>query len=1003
VILRRIKLLLALVLFFIAPITRAADPIKPSRVITVRDGLPQSYVSGVFQDANGFLWVATLNGLGRYDGREFKNYQHTATDTAGLSGNTILFLFDAGDNNIWLCYSDDKIDQLNTVTGRITHIWKEKSFELLKHQAGYFKSMVRDTRGYCWMMATDGGVYRIDRKKFSVRHFSMAQLGLDKAVIGVGLYANQLMLFTMTHVAMYDNAPIRAVYKAYPFVLKKPDNSQQNLYSPGIRPNGDIIMNDSQGIVIWNPFTGSLSQIRESRTGGPGKLIGGFDKAGNYYFEFNLGINMLRPDNNIMKWAPLTATDKGYPTCIYQDRSGVLWVGTNGFGLRQYNLVKTGLPGYANNHSFMGDALILTGVPVMQIEKTFLKEAVEFAHRSTTYKDSVWITDKFKLRADPQLVLCINKQVSTRNFRNRDANTASQLQSVRFLATDAGGVLWGINQHHQFLKFDTKKLTYKICGKASFEEDEEVNGIIADGDATFYISTSRNLARVDAMTGKTEKLTSFLPTKDLLSLSHDPDNKNILWIGTLSDGLLRFDLETKKMQMFSTATGLPNNTIYSVIFGNDKLMWCSSNKGIFSIDRKSQAIRSFTSRDGLQDDEFNRFYYMRLADGSLAFGGPLGYAIFNPAKLEVDDFNPQLVLTDLNIINRPNMGEFLSTIKTLNLRYDQNFITATFAAMQFNLPDKIQYRYRLKGLDKNWIMLGNQNKASYTSLPPGSYTLLLNATNTAGKWSTYIPQIKINIATPYWRTWWFYMALFLLIALLVYIVVKFRVKNFHKIQAQKLQFEREAMELHALALRARMNPHFIFNCLNSIKALIQEKQDQKAVNYLTTFSVLIRNQLNNKSNEITLQDELETCKLYLELEAMRFEERISYRLDIADDEELLQTKVPPLILQPIIENAIVHGLLPSEQGGVVSIKVYRDDEFGICEVQDNGVGRAAAEINKQRSSRLHQSKGIHLLEERITMHNRMNEHGGSLETIDLFNQDGTASGTLVIIKFNMEL
>ncbi|MBC7401205.1 MAG: histidine kinase, partial [Mucilaginibacter sp.] len=314
-----------------------------------------------------------------------------------------------------------------------------------------------------------------------------------------------------------------------------------------------------------------------------------------------------------------------------------------------------------------------------------------------------------------------------------------------------------------------------------------------------------------------------------------------------------------------------------------------------------------------------------------------------------------------------------------------------------------QYRYMLKGLDKNWIMLGNANKASYTSLPPGSYTLMLNASNTAGKWSTHIPQIKINIAAPYWKTWWFYQVVFLSIVVIVYVIVKSRIRDFHKAQTQKLQFEREAIELHAMALRARMNPHFIFNCLNSIKALIQEKDDQKAVNYLTTFSILIRNQLNNKSNQITLQDELQTCKLYLELEAMRFEGRIAYRFDVADDEELKETIVPPLILQPIVENAIVHGLLPLEQGGEVSIKVYRDGDFGVCEIEDNGIGRAAAEVNKQKSSRLHQSKGINLLEERITMHNRMNEHVGSLETIDLFSPDGKPAGTLVIIKFNIDI
>jgi ligand-binding sensor domain-containing protein len=1000
---RYLTLALTLIFCFALQLSKAAEPVKVTRIITVRDGLPQSYVSGIFQDASGFLWVATLNGLGRYDGREFKTYQHTSANANGLGGNIILNFFNAGNNNLWLCYRDDKIDQLNTITGKITHLSDNKTFGLLKGQAGYFKSLVRDSRGTCWMMAHDGGIYSIDSRAFNVKYFSAARLGLREPVLGIAVINNKLTLFTRSALNICNDAAVVIQNIPYPFKITKPDNTVQNIYAAVVRTNGDVIVGDSQGIAIWNPSTNFLKQIPMVRLMGPGKVIGAFDHSGNLFFEFNGGLAMLTANNTLVnQWAPVDASMPGSPTCVYADRSGVLWVGSNGFGLRQYNLVKTGLPGFPNQHAFMGDALIRTGVPPTQIAHTFLNKATEFANRSTTYHDSVWVANVFTKYANPQLLLSVNKQVTLKTFKNEDQTAGNETRNTKFLGTGGNGTLWAIDEQQRFLKFDAKKLTYKVYGKADIDEGEDITGLVPDEAGGFYISSVHNLCRVNLLTGRTENLTRFLPSKDILDMTNDPDDKAILWIGTLSDGLIRFNTQTKKVQVYSTATGLPNNTIYSVLFGNDNLMWCSTNKGIFALDKKTQAIRSFTSRDGLVDDEYNRYYFMKLPNGELAFGGPMGYTVFNPSKLEIDDFNPRVALTRLSIINRPD-EESLGTVNELNLRYDQNFITAEFAAMQFDIPEKIQYRYMLKGLDKNWIMLGNANKASYTSLPPGTYTLMLNATNTAGKWSTHIPQIKINIAAPYWRTWWFYQVVFLTLVVIVCVIVKSRIRRFHKAQAQKLQFEREAMELHAMALRARMNPHFIFNCLNSIKALIQEKDDQKAVNYLTTFSILIRNQLNNKSNQITLQDELETCKLYLELEAMRFEGRIAYRFDIADDEELKQTIVPPLILQPIVENAIVHGLLPLEEGGAVSIKVYRDGDFGVCEIEDNGIGRAAAEVNKQKSSRLHQSKGINLLEERITMHNRMNEHVGSLETIDLFTPEGKAAGTLVIIKFNIDI
>src|SRR6202000_635257 len=139
----------------------AAQTPNVSKILTVRDGLPQSYVSGIFQDRNGFLWIATLNGLCRYDGRMFINYRHTSADTSGRSGNIILYLFNAGNDDLLLCYMDGKMDLLNTVTGKVNHLWMNKGFEWPVSETGYFKSLIRNSRGVCWMMSADGGVYRI--------------------------------------------------------------------------------------------------------------------------------------------------------------------------------------------------------------------------------------------------------------------------------------------------------------------------------------------------------------------------------------------------------------------------------------------------------------------------------------------------------------------------------------------------------------------------------------------------------------------------------------------------------------------------------------------------------------------------------------------------------------------------------------------------------------------------------------------------------------------------
>jgi ligand-binding sensor domain-containing protein len=973
---------------------------QPSKIITVRDGLPQSYVSGIYQDKNGFLWLGTLNGLGRYDGREFKRYQHTSSNPFGMASNIILHFFNAGNDKVWLCYLDGRIDLLNTISGKIEHL----NFEALRPESGYFKSLVHSDK-FCWMMSGKGGIYQIGQQTHTVKYLSLAALNINAPILGLSMQGNNLLILTQTRLFVF-NQLTGAITQTRPYPFKsiaKFAHQLSMLYSPAVRPNGDLILIDAKGIEIWNPANNFYKLIPLTSAKTPSKHIATFDSNGNYFFEYNKGIYILRPNNTLATWSPATAEIKGIPTSICIDRSGVLWVGTNGFGLRQYNLSRTGLSGYQSRYSFPIDVLSVLGVQPTDVKHTFLGNSVPYANRMACYKDSIWIGDINRIRYDLKLALCVNKQITVKSFHNQNPSGKNELYAASFLAVSEHGNLWGLNKQAQLIKFDIRKFTFQLSPTISYDPTEQVNGLAIENDTAFYITTNKSLVKYNIRSRRTEKLTTYLPSKDLLYVSNDPDNKNILWIGTLSDGLIRFNKTNKTSQVFDTGTGLPNNTIYSILPGNDGSLWCSSNKGIFAFNSKTLTIRSYTSRDGLTDDEFNRYYYAQLPGGNLAFGGPLGYTVFNPVSLTTDAYNPQIALTDLNIINLPKTDAPLSAIKGLHLRYNQNFITATFAAMQFDAPEKLQYRYRLKDLDKNWIMLGNDNKVSYTSLPPGNYVLMLNATNTAGKWSSYIPQIRIIIAPPYWKTWWFYLGMVSAISLLIYLFLSTRIRSIQKVQAQKLQHEREAMELHAMALRARMNPHFIFNCLNSIKALIQQKDDTKAVRYLTTFATLIRKQLNNTGNEITLNDELETCRLYLQLEAMRFEDRIGYHFHFNDTETIRHTMVPPLILQPIVENAIVHGLLPSANGGMVNIKVYKEGLFVVCEVEDNGIGRAAAESNKMKSSRLHQSKGINLLQERLTMHNRLNQQVSSLETADLYDPDGKPSGTLVIIKFNMEV
>lgn len=987
---------------FLVPEAMFAQWPEPTKLITVRDGLPQSYVSDIFQDKNGFLWISTLNGFSRYDGRNFKYYWHNSGDTSTLSSNIILHIMDTDNNQLLICYDDGKLDLFNTETEKVIHLGNRPAFNRLKNEPGFFKSLINNKKGLCWMIASDGGVNQIDLVRNTLEHFSFHDLKLQAPVLGLAFRNHQLLLLTESLLSIRKKItePVQSIY--YPFRIEKvSDFKYGHFYSPWIRENGELIITDAGGMNIWNPATNIFNRITLPRRAGPGKSIVCTDHNGNFYFEYNGGIYRMDRKDSISGWAPATKELKGIPTSMYIDRSGVLWVGTNGYGLRQYNLNMSGIPGYANQHSFVIDVLSRFGIESKEWENTFLRYSVPFANRVAAAKNEIWIADVNRSSADPQLVLYTNNKLSEKIFRPANGQRKEK-HAIRFISLDQDAGLWGINQNLNLLEFNTTDLSYREYGKIALDPLDAINGLVASGDNIFYISNPNNLVKFDASTGFSEQLTANLPSKDLLTISGDPDDKDILWIGTLSDGLIRYYKSTGKWELYNMQNGLPNNTIYSIIPCNRGQLWCSSNKGIFAFHKKTHDVRSFTSRDGLIDDEFNRYYYMVLPDSSFAYGGPLGYTIFQPAAIRTDEYDPTIALTSVSISNLKQLPQPLTSLDELRLSHDQNFITVQFATMQFDFPDKISYRYQLKGFDKDWIISGNENKVSYTSLPPGKYTLMLNASNTSGKWSSHVYNIRILITPPFWQTWWFYGLIVAVTGSLIYLFLRQRIRYLKKIHARQLQFEREAMELHAMALRAQMNPHFIFNCLNSIKALIQEKENDEATRYLTTFVSLIRRQLNHSSNRISLADELQTCHLYLEMEAMRFDERIRYQIQIPQEDWVKQVMLPPLTIQPIIENAIIHGILPKEEGGYICVKVYRDNDEVICEIQDNGIGRAASAKLKEKSSPLHQSKGMHLLKERMTLHSLMDRRYNSIETTDLYHENGEAAGTLVTIKLNMD-
>ena len=294
--------------------------------------------------------------------------------------------------------------------------------------------------------------------------------------------------------------------------------------------------------------------------------------------------------------------------------------------------------------------------------------------------------------------------------------------------------------------------------------------------------------------------------------------------------------------------------------------------------------------------------------------------------------------------------------------------------------------------------MGTRRRITLANTKPGRYTVLAKASNADGVWSAEKELIRIRILPPFWQTWWFISLCTLCVAALIYAAYRYRVRQIRAKEHLKTEFNKRIAELESRALRAQMNPHFLFNSLNSVKSLISQGESYKATQYLTRFGQLIRQVLaNSEQHVIRLQEELEALRLYLEIEQLRFQ-NFEYSIDVASDVDVDFIEVPPLILQPYVENAIWHGLMHKPNGErTVDISVIRDEHKLILTVEDNGIGRVEASKISMRGNARKGGMGMRVTGDRLKLLERLYGRSVQVDIEDLYDNHNTASGTRVTI------
>lgn len=480
----------------------------------------------------------------------------------------------------------------------------------------------------------------------------------------------------------------------------------------------------------------------------------------------------------------------------------------------------------------------------------------------------------------------------------------------------------------------------------------------------------------------------------IFAVSMAETNNETIWASTHTNGIYGIVNDSVFIN-YTTKNGLLSNEVDKII-GDERLLWISTDKGIQLLDTEQGTFQILTKRDGILSYGITG---IQLLGDEVFFSSNKGLFSVEKERVFKKRASPEVYLTGIEINEKDTL-----LLNKFQLPYDQNAIKFSFNANGFQSKEHIQYKSRLIGFNDTWI---NVDKGSdfvkYNSLPVGNYTFEVKATSLSSKVESKVVAVQIVIQNPFWKKMWFIISLILLVLLLIFLYYRNLLKKREKeknILLDKVEQERELVFLKLENLRSQMNPHFIFNALNSIQEYIILNKKNLASDYLGKFADLIRTYLHHSNRGIIyLQEELNCLEMYLELEELRFEDKLKYELSVEESVDTEMIMIPTMLIQPYVENALKHGLLHKKGNGKLTISIQSATaEYIVCIIEDDGVGREKAFAIKARKDKTYESIGTQVTQDRLDLLNYGKEKPIGVVIEDLYEEGtGNSKGTKVVI------
>lgn len=940
------------------------------RTIDKTAGLPTNTIYDIFQDAEGFIWIGHDKGLSKYDGFRFKHYQNEEQRGRPLSN---LLQDNAG--KIWC----------QNFVGQFFYI-ENDTLKLSKHleptgmyiPAGILQGNTLVSTGKKGIRYLNTDTFTIDEKvieNYSSNHYTICN---KNNYYFLNKNSGRLIISDARGNLREEDAPFRLNY-FYPLPV------QSGMHYLPKYPDDEL------NLINWNTketvfkfpnktFIQNTRFLNDS-------LIAIITSTGFYLF------------NN--KFEPFTASNHHFfrnknISNIIRDHEGNWWIGTLNEGIlfvpnlttlrkfedQSFTAIRTNK---RNNSLYIGTAhneVLAYSLGKKQLKKVFSNEINQ--EIITIFYDSA--TEAMGYASNNVYIYPKNKKAIIQEGSIKDIH---KLDNEHYVVAASGFVsIYNgekINPNSTWAKA-YKKIGYYL-GKDSTQfrlNNIEVRArALALTEDTIYAATTNGLLAY-TLNGPVE-----IKHKGKSVIASDLESyEKTVFAASFNDGLLKVENGELKKIFTPDQSTIAGIFKLKIVKG---IAWMLTETNLIAYDLQTKAIKLIDQTNGLPMDDLRDFSIM---NDTVYMVGNKGLVYF-PATLSSSDMvKPSLIINSF-IVNRKKED----ITKNINLSSNENDIVINYSVIAYKAGNNVKVAYNIN--DSEWRLLENNNRElRLASLAPGYYTVGLRAENHTGVLSKQV-QISFTISKPIYLEAWF-IALFLtLIIILIYLHYKQRLAKIryqNKLETDRLQLEQELQQSLLASIKAQMNPHFIYNSLSSIHAFVYGDDKENAIKYLDRFSELTRKVLELSGHEsILLSEEIELLETYISLEKMRFGETFQSSIICAEEIDVHFVKLPSMIIQPFVENAIKHGLLHRKGDKQLHINFARQKDDLLITIEDNGVGRKVSGDLKSNKNKKHASFSISANRKRLELLNAKKKNTIGLQIVDKTDEMGRGCGTKVLI------